>query len=148
MKASQAETNAHQSVIHDVINRLDRTFHAPARLAIMCRLRSVSPSTFQELKQSCGLTDGNLNRHLAVLRQQKAITVSKAIGMIRPKTVVVLTPEGHRLYSLYISALKTIVDESTPRQATVQKRERPARTPLLPATNPLPNRRDMDMGEE
>ena len=148
MKASQAEQDAHKSVMQDVIKTIDRTFHAPARLAIMCRLRSASPSTFQELKQSCGLTDGNLNRHLDVLRQQKAITVSKATRLVRPRTVVRLTPGGRRLFYSYIFVLKAIVEESTPPQTTVQNRERPARRPLLPATSPLPYRRDMDMGEE
>ncbi len=33
--------------------------------------------SFGELKQLCGLTDGNLNRHLQVLEEAKLIVISK-----------------------------------------------------------------------
>ena len=49
---------------------LDRVIHERARLSVLTSLIS-SPKgvTFGELKQLCSLTDGNLSRHLRVLRR-------------------------------------------------------------------------------
>ena len=44
---------------------LERVFHEPSRMAILsalCTVRGGMP--FTELRDRCGLTDGNLSRHL------------------------------------------------------------------------------------
>ena len=47
---------------------LDRVLHERSRLAILIALLSrPEGAVFPELKKLCGFTDGNLNRHLAVL---------------------------------------------------------------------------------
>lgn len=47
---------------------LDRVFHERGRLAI-CSMLVAKPDgvSFTQLQESCGLTDGNLNRHLHAL---------------------------------------------------------------------------------
>lgn len=60
----------------DGIDRLSRVFHEPRRLAIMSVLCASAPTglSFSELRAQCGLTDGNLNRHLKTLEEAGAIT--------------------------------------------------------------------------
>ena len=49
---------------------LDRVLHEKARLGIMTSLATRPAGlSFNELKQLCALTDGNLNRHLDVLHR-------------------------------------------------------------------------------
>jgi DNA-binding transcriptional ArsR family regulator len=49
---------------------LDRIFHEKARLGIVSSLAGHSEGlAFSELKALCGLTDGNLSRHLQVLEE-------------------------------------------------------------------------------
>ena len=58
--------------------RLERIFHEPGRLTIMSNLLGAPDGmTFTELKKACGLTDGNLSRHLKVLENAKAVTIKK-----------------------------------------------------------------------
>ena len=45
-------------------NALERIFHEPNRLAIMSTLCAADEGlAFTDLRDACGLTDGNLNRH-------------------------------------------------------------------------------------
>ncbi len=57
---------------------LKRIFHEPSRLAIMSALcREVDGLTFNELKEECDLTFGNLSSHLKSLQDAKVIKVKK-----------------------------------------------------------------------
>jgi DNA-binding MarR family transcriptional regulator len=42
----------------------------------------------------CGLTDGNLSRHLQVLQEAGLVAIEKGYDHNRPQTVVRITPEG------------------------------------------------------
>ncbi len=54
---------------------LDRIFHEKARLGIVTSLVSQGEGLgFSELKALCGLTDGNLSRHLQVSRRRASST--------------------------------------------------------------------------
>ena len=49
---------------------LDRVIHEKARLSVMTSLISHPKGlAFNELKKLCGLTDGNLSRHVQVLAE-------------------------------------------------------------------------------
>src|SRR5262249_53123917 len=51
---------------------LDRVIHEKARLGILTSLMAHPKGlAFADLKQLCGLTDGNLSRHLQVLEEAK-----------------------------------------------------------------------------
>src|SRR5262245_61994672 len=57
---------------------LNRVFHEKARLGVMTSL-SARPAglSFSDLKELCSLSDGNLNRHLAVLQEAGFVKVRK-----------------------------------------------------------------------
>jgi DNA-binding transcriptional ArsR family regulator len=111
---------------------LERIFHEPNRLAIMSSLcASDDPLTFVELKAQCSLTDGNLNRHLKVLEESGAITITKRFVKKKPQTRVKLSATGLTRFSQYLEALDTIL--AAARQAlpaTAPKRSTRAAAPV------------------
>jgi DNA-binding MarR family transcriptional regulator len=78
---------------------------------------------FGELKQLCGLTDGNLNRHLLVLEEARLVTTVKGVEHGRPQTVCRITPAGRKRYIEYLAVLEQVVlDASTALNADASAR--------------------------
>jgi predicted ArsR family transcriptional regulator len=69
--------------------------------------------SFGELKQLCGLTDGNLNRHLEVLEEAKLISVTKGIEQNRPQTSFRITATGRRRYVDYLAVLEQVITDAS-----------------------------------
>ena len=62
--------------------------HEKARLSVLTSLVAHPKGlVFGDLKQMCGLTDGNLSRHLAVLEEAGLIDIEKGYDHNRPQTV-------------------------------------------------------------
>ncbi len=71
---------------------LDRAIHEKARLGILTALVAHPEGVaFNDLKELCSLTDGNLNRHLAVLEEERLVTTNRDATRGRPQTVVVIS---------------------------------------------------------
>ena len=67
---------------------LERVIHEKARLGIMTSLVAHPDGLlFVDLKELCALTDGNLNRHLQVLREAGLVEVWKGHRRGRPQTM-------------------------------------------------------------
>jgi len=89
---------------------LERIFHEPNRLAIMSALCNTAHGlTFNELKETCQLTDGNLNRHLKTLEDAKAIRIEKTFERSRPKTTIYLSDSGRDHFLEYLKALEEVL---------------------------------------
>ena len=89
---------------------LERIFHEPNRLAIMSALGgAVEGLTFNELKQQCNLTDGNLSRHLKALEEATAVRIQKAFVGSRPRTTVYLTDVGRAGFVKYLQTLESVL---------------------------------------
>src|SRR3984893_2143121 len=66
---------------------LDRVIHEKARLGLLTSLMAHPKGlAFADLKQLCGLTDGNLSRHLQVLQEAGLVDVTKGYEGNRPHT--------------------------------------------------------------
>ncbi len=92
---------------------LERIFHEPNRLAIMSALCAHADGlTFNELKEDCGLTDGNLNRHLKALEEAKAVKIRKSFEKSRPKTTAILTAAGRESFLQYLRALEEVLHKA------------------------------------
>jgi predicted ArsR family transcriptional regulator len=91
---------------------LDRVFHERGRLAI-CSILVAKPEgvSFTQLQESCGLTDGNLNRHLHALAEEKIVDTERRTGNGRPQTIVRVTKRGRARFLEYIDALEAVVRE-------------------------------------
>jgi DNA-binding MarR family transcriptional regulator len=92
---------------------LDRVLHERARLGILASLAAHAGGLlFNDLKQLCALTDGNLSRHLAVLSEAGLIEVWKGATGPRPQTMYRLTLDGRRRFAEYISVLEKVVADA------------------------------------
>jgi DNA-binding MarR family transcriptional regulator len=92
---------------------LDRVMHERARLGIMTSL-FVKPAghTFNELKELCEMTDGNLSRHIKVLKDAGKIEVTKKFENNKPVTTCALTKNGREEYAQYLSELENVIKDA------------------------------------
>lgn len=89
---------------------LDRVIHEKARLSVMTSLISHPEGlAFNELKTLCGLTDGNLSRHVQVLAEAGLVAVHKGYEGNRPHTSCALTPAGRERFLEYLNVLEQVV---------------------------------------
>lgn len=102
---------------------LDRVIHEKARLGILASLAAHGDGLlFNDLKQLCTLTDGNLSRHLAVLADAELVEVWKGQQGPRPQTMYRLTAVGQRRFAEYLTVLENVVaDAHSDRQASTSK---------------------------
>ena len=92
---------------------LERIFHEKARLGIMTSLVTHPEGlVFNDLKDLCALTDGNLSRHLQALHEAGYVEVWKGFHMNRSQTLCRLTPTGRRRFLDYITVLESVVSDA------------------------------------
>ena len=105
---------------------LDRVFHERGRLAI-CSTLVAQPEgvSFTQMQDACGLTDGNLNRHLHALAEEGIVKTERRTGSGRPQTIVFITAAGRSRFLAYIDALEAIVRDV---QRSTKENESPVRT--------------------
>ena len=92
---------------------LDRVIHEKARLSVLTSLVTHPKGlVFGDLKEMCGLTDGNLSRHLQVLEEAGLIDIEKGYDHNRPQTLCRITAQGRRRYLDYLQVLEQIVRDA------------------------------------
>src|SRR5215213_6041065 len=92
---------------------LDRVIHERARLAILSSLASAENGlTFNDLKDLCALTDGNLSRQLQVLKDANLLEIEKGTSGNRPQTICRLTRTGRKRFLEYIAELERVVSNA------------------------------------
>jgi len=92
---------------------LDRVIHERARLSVLTSLITNPKGVpFNDLKQLCSLTDGNLSRHLTVLEKSGMVEIAKGHERNRPQTVCRITAAGRKRYLEYLSTLEQVVKDA------------------------------------
>ncbi len=92
---------------------LDRVIHEKARLGVLTSLVAHPQGlAFGDLKQLCGLTDGNLSRHLQVLQEAGLVEINKGYLNNRPHTTCRLTAGGRQRFINYLSVLEQVVRDA------------------------------------
>jgi DNA-binding HxlR family transcriptional regulator len=92
---------------------LDRVIHERARLSILTSLLTHPKGlAFNDLKQMCSLTDGNLSRHLRVLEADGILQIDKGIDRNRSLTVCKVTATGRQRYLEYLATLEQVVKDA------------------------------------
>lgn len=94
---------------------LDRVIHEKGRLAIMSLLAATPQMAFTDMRETLGMTDGNLTTHLRTLHEAGYVAVTKAYQGGRPLSTYALTAEGRRSFAAYIELLAQIVDQTRPK---------------------------------
>ena len=89
---------------------LDSVIHERARLSVLTSLVTHPKGlAFADLKTMCALTDGNLSRHLQVLRTAKLIDIIKDVDNNRPYTFCRITANGRKRYLEYLAVLEQVI---------------------------------------
>jgi DNA-binding MarR family transcriptional regulator len=92
---------------------LDRVIHERARLSVLTSLvTNPKGLAFNDLKQLCALTDGNLSRHLSVLETAKMVEIMRGHDRNRPQTICRITASGRKRYLEYLSTLEQVVRDA------------------------------------
>jgi DNA-binding MarR family transcriptional regulator len=92
---------------------LDRIIHEKARLSILTTLVSHPKDVaFGDLRKLCGLTDGNLSRHLQILEEAKLVSTFKSFVDNRPLTVCRVTSLGRKRYLDYLAVLEQVLRDA------------------------------------
>ncbi|MGU3664397.1 transcriptional regulator [Methylobacterium sp. A49B] len=113
---------------------LDRIIHERARLSVLTSLVAHPKGLpFPDLKRLCGLTDGNLSRHLAVLSEADLVSLEKGFSHNRPQTVCRLTAIGRQRFIGYLGVLEQVVRDAA---SAAERGPDPGRRGLDPATKP------------
>ncbi len=92
---------------------LDRVIHERARLSVLTSLLTHRKAlAFNDLKELCSLTDGNLSRHLKVLEEEGMVEIMKEQDGNRPQTMVKITATGRKRYLDYLATLEQVVKDA------------------------------------
>jgi DNA-binding MarR family transcriptional regulator len=94
---------------------LNNVLHQHARLGVLVSLTTRPEGLlFNELKQLCSLTDGNLSRHLDVLANEGFVEIHKGFKGRRPQTRVTLTKTGRSQLVAYLADLERVIHDALP----------------------------------
>jgi DNA-binding MarR family transcriptional regulator len=91
-------------------DKLERVIHEKARLSILSSLVARKDGlAFNDLKELCKLTDGNLSRQLQILKDEGFVEITKGAKGNRPLTMAQLTTQGRKRFLDYIDELQNVV---------------------------------------
>ena len=91
---------------------IDLVIHERVRLAIVSTLAVVPQMSFNELRESLSLTDGNLSTHARTLEEAGYIRIEKSVRGRKPLTRMSLTKKGRKAFREYIALLEKIVESN------------------------------------
>jgi len=92
---------------------LDRIMHEKARLGILTSLSTHRDGLlFNQLKDLCRLSDGNLSRHLQALEEAGLVEVWKGFHRKRPQTLCRITPAGLKRFQEYLRELENVIRDA------------------------------------
>jgi len=97
---------------HEKLADLDPIIHSRSRLAVLSILISVDEASFNYLKKTIRITDGNLSVSLSKLEEVGYISISKTFKRKKPLTTCKITDKGRKAFSGYVKDLETYIDFS------------------------------------
>ncbi|MGI4872751.1 MAG: winged helix-turn-helix domain-containing protein [Janthinobacterium lividum] len=91
------------------IHTLNKAFDHRVRLGVMAVLLANDSVSFNDLKDSLDLTDGNLASHVAALEKAGYVLVSKQFIGKKPNTTYEATAEGKLAFQQHLAALEKLL---------------------------------------
>jgi DNA-binding MarR family transcriptional regulator len=89
---------------------LSEVVHQRVRLGILAVLAEATETSFATVRDTLALTDGNLNRHVQVLREAGLLELRKCQAQSRQRTWLRLTRQGRRELRSEMAALERLVN--------------------------------------
>jgi DNA-binding MarR family transcriptional regulator len=91
------------------IHTLNKAFDHRVRLGVMAVLLANEQVSFNDLKESLDLTDGNLASHVAALEKAGYVLVNKQFVGKKPNTTYQATAEGKAAFQDHLAALEKLL---------------------------------------
>ena len=92
--------------------KLNKVIHERVRLGIMSALVVRDKVTFNELKQSLDVTDGNLSVHTGILEKHQLLNIQKDFVGKKPQTTFTITNKGRKEFLDYVAEMEKIIEVS------------------------------------
>jgi len=93
----------------DLISGINKVFESRIRLGIMSVLIVNDSCDFNSLKETLGVTDGNLASHLKALEEKEMIKVNKQFIGRKPNTSYSATEAGIADFNQHLKALESLI---------------------------------------
>ena len=90
---------------------LDKAFESKVRLGIMSLLMIEESQDFISLRDSLGITDGNLASHLKALEKLEYVSMEKMFVGRKPKTKYKATKSGAKAFQNHLNALEAMLKQ-------------------------------------
>ncbi len=90
-------------------SQLNKAFESRVRLGVMSILVINDWVTYKDLKETLGLTDGNLASHISALEKLKFIEVKKQFVGKRPLTSYKATKSGKTAFADHLDGLEKLL---------------------------------------
>lgn len=87
-----------------------RLVNERVRLGILSALAVSARMTFAELKQTLGVSDGNLSIHARKLEEASFVTCEKSFQDRRPRTEYTLTAKGRKAFERYLGHMQALIE--------------------------------------
>jgi DNA-binding MarR family transcriptional regulator len=91
------------------IHTLNKAFDHRVRLGVMAVLLANESVSFNDLKESLDLTDGNLASHVSALEKAGYVLVNKQFVGKKPNTTYMATTEGKVAFQEHLAALEKLL---------------------------------------
>jgi DNA-binding MarR family transcriptional regulator len=88
--------------------RFDPVVHAPPRLQICGLLAAVDSMEFAAVRNSVGVSDSVLSKHVKQLEEAGYVRVGKATVASRQRTSLSLTRDGRTAFAAHVAELRRI----------------------------------------
>jgi DNA-binding MarR family transcriptional regulator len=92
----------------------DEVVHAPNRLRICAVLAAVTEAEFATLRDTLGVADSVLSKHLKTLQDTGYVILTKATGSGRVRTWASLTPAGRKAFRSHLAELQRLATLTAP----------------------------------
>ena len=89
--------------------QLNSLIHERVRLGILSALASADRLSFIELRDSLGLTDGNLSVHARKLEDARFVECRKGFDRRVPRTEYRLTTKGRAAFASYLFQMESVI---------------------------------------
>lgn len=97
------------------IDKIDDVIHSRLRMGVMAYLSNAEAASFTELKDSLGVTQGNLSIQIRKLEEAGYVEIDKRIVGRKPLTTLRITPTGRKAFADYLKALSEMLGFEAPK---------------------------------
>lgn len=91
---------------------LDDVVHQRTRLGMLAVLTEAGSADFTFIRDTLGLTSGNLARHLAVLADAGLVEIEKKGSESKLRTWISITKRGRAAFKTELTTLKELIEKA------------------------------------